>query len=122
MESGEVIRAVRQSAGLGQEELAHKLGIARSTLARIESGEIQPSRLMIEKLYEVSNFAQKRLSEAVNSLTDMLMKKTNFEGILEHPGGGGLQSQDSTSQQSSSDAWATFALLGMLYLWGRDKD
>ena len=51
MQSGQLLRAYRQSAGLSQRKLAERIGVQRETLARWEGGQ---RRVDIEKLPKVS--------------------------------------------------------------------
>ncbi|MFT9266264.1 helix-turn-helix domain-containing protein [Oenococcus sp.] len=52
------IRNLREQAGLSQRELAERLGKPQSTIARIESGNVNPSFGTIE---EIANNLGKRL-------------------------------------------------------------
>lgn len=47
---GEIIREARKSAGMTQEEVAEKLGISRSVIAKYETGAISPT---IDRLIEI---------------------------------------------------------------------
>ena len=52
VEFGSNIKLSRNSKGYSQENLAHALGITRSTIARYESGEILPNAEQIAKICE----------------------------------------------------------------------
>ncbi|MBD2359387.1 helix-turn-helix transcriptional regulator [Tolypothrix sp. FACHB-123] len=49
-EVGQLIRKVRLSAGLTQEQFANTLGVTYSTLNRWENGHTKPSPLAMEKI------------------------------------------------------------------------
>jgi transcriptional regulator with XRE-family HTH domain len=47
---GKIISGLRQSAGLSQEELAHRAGIHRTYVSQIERGLKSPTIVMLLKL------------------------------------------------------------------------
>lgn len=49
---GELIRSLRLGEGVSQRTLAPQLGISRSTLRRIENGEMAGEITLIEKILE----------------------------------------------------------------------
>jgi putative transcriptional regulator len=49
-EVGQIIRKLRLSTGLTQEQFAHTLGVTYSTLNRWENGRSKPSPLAMEKI------------------------------------------------------------------------
>ena len=54
MEMSEIIRNERKKAGLTQEELAEKLGIQKSAVAKYESGRVENvKRSSIQKMSEI---------------------------------------------------------------------
>ena len=53
MEFGERLKKARNQKGLTQEQLANKLGIAKSTLAGYEKGNREPDVFKIKKIIEL---------------------------------------------------------------------
>ena len=54
MQTGEIIRTLRQKQSMSQEELAQKLGYRdRSSIAKIESGKVDLTQSRLEKFAEV---------------------------------------------------------------------
>ena len=54
MQTGEIIRTLRQKQSMSQEELAQKLGYRdRSSIAKIESGKVDLNQSRLEKFAEV---------------------------------------------------------------------
>jgi transcriptional regulator with XRE-family HTH domain len=53
MDVGQRIREVREELGMPQTVLARRVGVARNTIGRYESGEREPSVAMLEKLARV---------------------------------------------------------------------
>lgn len=49
---GQVVREIRQAAGISQEDLAHSANLERAHVGRIERGENQPTLWVILKLAE----------------------------------------------------------------------
>lgn len=48
--SGAPVRRLRNQRGWTQEELAKRVGVARATIARIETGNRRPSLALLEQL------------------------------------------------------------------------
>ena len=66
---GAVVRAVRLEAGIAQEELAHKAGIERSHMGKIERGEHMPTLGLALKIAKALGVpAADLVSETVASL------------------------------------------------------
>lgn len=59
MKLGEGIRRRREETGLTQEELAERLDVSRSFVARIENGDKMPSLNMLVKIADELNFEEK---------------------------------------------------------------
>ncbi|MGH3770152.1 MAG: helix-turn-helix transcriptional regulator [Pseudonocardiaceae bacterium] len=74
----------RKAAGFTQEELAHELGVDRSTIGRWESGETEPLPWLQPKLADLLGVTRARLSEllAVETETDPYAAEVG-EGALE---------------------------------------
>lgn len=81
------LKESRIKAGLTQEQLAEKLGIAKSTLSGYESGNREPTVATIAKILEILNIdanylyqdETKILTDLVISLDDKeLLKKYHF--------------------------------------------
>jgi len=53
MDIGAAVRRARRRAGLSQRELAVRAGLPQSTVARIESGFVDPRTTTVVKLLEV---------------------------------------------------------------------
>lgn len=53
MEFGDRLKAARNNMGLTQEQLAEKIGVAKSTLAGYEKGNREPDVFKIKKLIEI---------------------------------------------------------------------
>ena len=53
MEFGDRLKEARNSMGLTQEQLAEKIGVAKSTLAGYEKGNREPDVFKIKKLIEI---------------------------------------------------------------------
>jgi len=51
--SGATVKRLRNKRGWTQEELATRLGCARNTIARIETGNRRPSLTLLERLARV---------------------------------------------------------------------
>ncbi len=47
---GEEVRRLRKDQGLSQEELASRMGVAQSVLARIEAGGLEPRLSMLDRV------------------------------------------------------------------------
>lgn len=77
-EVGENIRRIREKQGLNQEELAELAGIHRVTLARYETGKVDPGTQQIS-----------RIADALAVSVDVLLGK-----------------QSATDQKEEDDAWA----------------
>lgn len=74
---GQAIAALRERAGLSQEELADRMGVARQTLSRYEGGRPAVLRSDIQRL----------VAEAMGYRVEDLMSER--DNILEFPGRGG---------------------------------
>lgn len=56
MQTGEIIRALRESRGMTQEALAARLGYTdRSSIAKIETGKVDLSQTKLQQLMEIFN-------------------------------------------------------------------
>jgi predicted RNase H-like HicB family nuclease/DNA-binding XRE family transcriptional regulator len=66
---GETIRHYRKQAGLSQEELARKAGIAPTSIVRLESGEVRSPRL--STLHKLSRALQIPVAELVQYVSDI---------------------------------------------------
>jgi len=62
---GELIRLLRERAGLSQEEFAEKVGIHRTYIGGIERGERNPTLLTICRLASALGVSPKRLLENI---------------------------------------------------------
>jgi len=51
-----ILREARLRAGLSQEELARRAGVAKSTVGRIETGARVPSTELLERLVRAAGF------------------------------------------------------------------
>lgn len=47
---GRIVENIRKKKGFGREELAHKLGVRESILARVEAGKLEPDESLRKKL------------------------------------------------------------------------
>jgi putative transcription factor len=47
---GRVVENLRKKKGFGRDELAHKLGVKESILARVEAGKLEPDESLRKKL------------------------------------------------------------------------
>lgn len=62
---GEIIRKARKSAGMTQDEVAEKLGISRSVIAKYETGVISPT---IDRLTEFMNAIGVKFNISIQNL------------------------------------------------------
>jgi XRE family transcriptional regulator, regulator of sulfur utilization len=68
---GAAVRAARMDAGVAQEELAHKAGVERSHLGKIERGEHMPTLGLVLKVARALNIgADDLVRETMASLPD----------------------------------------------------
>lgn len=49
-----IVKEIRQSLGLTQEEFAHQLGVTLCTVSRWETGKTTPSRLAIRQIQQLT--------------------------------------------------------------------
>ena len=70
---GSVVRERRKERGLSQEELAHRAGVERSHMGKIERGEHLPNLVMILSIADV-------LSLKPGKLVDMSVEAMRQEG------------------------------------------
>ena len=61
MEFGDRLREARVNKGLTQEQLAKKIGVAKSTLAGYEKGNREPDVFKIKKIIEALGIDAERL-------------------------------------------------------------
>ncbi|MCI8548127.1 MAG: helix-turn-helix transcriptional regulator [Bacilli bacterium] len=54
---GKMLYLMRQRKHLSQDELADILGIARNTISQYETGKIQPTFEMVQKIAQACDFA-----------------------------------------------------------------
>lgn len=78
---GERIRELREQAGMSQLELANKLGISRTAIARYEGGVASPSRRL------------KVLADALDVSVDYLLNGAGEYEVSSHPTGIGKRIQ-----------------------------
>jgi ribosome-binding protein aMBF1 (putative translation factor) len=62
----DMLRSIRQQAGLTSTELANKMGVAPSNIARLESGRITPSIITIDAFFKACGFELLLTAEKVN--------------------------------------------------------
>ena len=53
--TAEQVQQIRNNLQLTQEEFAHKIGVAHSTIHRWERGKSMPSRLALNRINELQN-------------------------------------------------------------------
>jgi len=63
---GELIRLLRERAGLSQEEFAEKVGIHRTYIGGIERGERNPTLITICRLASALGVSPKQLLENIS--------------------------------------------------------
>jgi transcriptional regulator with XRE-family HTH domain len=65
MNLGDKIKLLRQEAGYTQEELAKKMGLAKSTIAHYESGRREPDTKTIIKIANLFNISTDNILDNV---------------------------------------------------------
>lgn len=63
----DVLRQLRIKAGMSQEELANKLGLAKSTISMYESGSREPSLEILEAIADIFNVDMNTLTDSKKS-------------------------------------------------------
>ena len=63
-----VLRDLRIKAGLSQEELARKLGLAKSTISMYENGQREPSLETLEAIADTFNVDMNTLTDSKKSV------------------------------------------------------
>ena len=61
---GDVLRSLRLNAGLSQEELGKKLGLAKSTISMYESGTREPNLEVLEAIADTFNVDMNTLTDS----------------------------------------------------------
>ena len=61
---GDVLRSLRLKAGLSQEELGKKLGLAKSTISMYESGTREPNLEVLEAIADTFNVDMNTLTDS----------------------------------------------------------
>ncbi|MCK9238471.1 MAG: helix-turn-helix transcriptional regulator [Thiohalomonadaceae bacterium] len=92
---GTVIANLRKEMGIGQAELAQKIGITASTLSRIENGE---SAMTIDQLYITCNFLGIKPHEllAAAEKVEEGLQNSGVEAVREQAKLSSLQSKSGT--------------------------
>lgn len=67
-----LVKLARLRAGVSQRQLAHAAGVAQSTVARIESGVMQPSLPLVYRLLVAVDLEPRIRIEAYNDHDDVL--------------------------------------------------
>lgn len=93
-QAADIIRSARVRAGLSMRELARRAGTSHATLSRYESGAIEPSFAVVERLVaacglelrthlEAADDEDVRLAETMLSLTprERLLSLTNVDRL-----------------------------------------
>lgn len=62
-----VLRSLRKNAGMSQEELGNKLGLAKSTISMYESGTREPSLEILEAIADTFNVDMNTLTDSKKS-------------------------------------------------------
>lgn len=62
-----VLRSLRTNAGMSQEELGNKLGLAKSTISMYESGTREPSLEILEAIADTFNVDMNTLTDSKKS-------------------------------------------------------
>lgn len=70
--SSSLLRQARQRSGLSQRELARAADVPRSTIARIESGQMQPTVPMLQKILIAAGWEMRIRLEPYDSHNDVL--------------------------------------------------
>ena len=72
----DVLRQLRTDAGMSQEELAKRLGLAKSTISMYESGSREPSLEILEAIADTFNVDMNTLTDSKKSseLSDKLQE------------------------------------------------
>ena len=60
----DVLRRLRKNAGLSQEELGAKLGLAKSTISMYENGTREPSLEILEAIADIFNVDMNTLTDS----------------------------------------------------------
>ena len=63
----DVLRSLRINAGLSQEELGKKLGLAKSTISMYESGTCEPNLEILEAIADTFNVDMNTLTDSKTS-------------------------------------------------------
>ncbi|MGH2414111.1 MAG: helix-turn-helix transcriptional regulator [Microcystaceae cyanobacterium] len=74
-EVGNLIRELRQLAGLTQEQLASVLGVAYGTINRWENGHIQPSPLALRQIRSVLEELNQSSAKVLQEGSTELLRK-----------------------------------------------
>ena len=75
MEIGSKISDLRKKAGLSQEELSEKIGVARQTISKWELGETSPDLKQAKELSKIFKVSLDELTD--NNIKDVLVEKTS---------------------------------------------
>lgn len=72
----DVLRQLRTKSGMSQEELANKLGLAKSTISMYESGSREPNLENLEAIADIFNVDMNTLTDSKKSsdLSDELQE------------------------------------------------
>lgn len=80
---GQLIKARREEIGLGQEELAEKLGVTKSTISAYETGQRKPTLDRAKILSEILNIEVSELLDVSIGLPENVLNLAlRAEGIV----------------------------------------
>lgn len=67
---GKILKTMRKSNNLSQEQVSKLIGYARNTLSQYETGAIEPDFQTIEKIANICGYKVKFINEKTNTILD----------------------------------------------------
>ena len=110
----EYLFKIRKKKGLSQAELAFLAGIAQSSLARYERGEMQPTIEVVKKIADVLNVSIEELLNGSQSEEWKLEIKLSKEGVIDVSG------LKPSAEINVGDKGIAVTLSGSYELWADD--
>ena len=107
---------IRKERGFSHAELADLVGIAQSSLARYERGEMQPTIEVVKKIADVLNVSIDELLNGLQSNEWILKIKLAKEGVINVSG------LKTSAEFSVGDKGIAITLSGSYELWADDTN
>ncbi|MBN1945749.1 MAG: helix-turn-helix transcriptional regulator [Bradymonadales bacterium] len=78
---GKLVAEIRSSKGLTQQELADRLGVAQSTISRIEKGQVTPNAYLLRQIASALGMEVGDLSRMVDEVLERSSRAARGAGL-----------------------------------------